>query len=81
MLAVSEACAAAKESKLELRGISMRSRSLFHAFAGAALAAAIPVCSAAGDDENGSGADRLARINRIVIIYQENHSFDNVYGG
>jgi phospholipase C len=22
-----------------------------------------------------------SRINRIVIIYQENHSFDNVYGG
>jgi acid phosphatase len=27
------------------------------------------------------GSDRLARINHIVVIYQENHSFDNLYGG
>jgi acid phosphatase len=27
-----------------------------------------------------SGADRLSRINHIVAIYQENHSFDNLYG-
>jgi hypothetical protein len=26
-------------------------------------------------------ADRLSRINHIVVIYQENHSFDNLYGG
>jgi phospholipase C len=30
------------------------------------------------DKENGS--DRLNRINHIVVIYQENHSFDNLYG-
>src|SRR3954451_4371146 len=27
------------------------------------------------------GADRLATVNHIVVIYQENHSFDNLYGG
>ncbi len=26
-------------------------------------------------------ADRLNRINHIVVIYEENHSFDNLYGG
>jgi acid phosphatase len=29
----------------------------------------------------GAGADRLSRIQHIVVIYQENHSFDNLYGG
>jgi acid phosphatase len=29
----------------------------------------------------GPGSDRLSRINHIVVIYQENHSFDNLYGG
>jgi phospholipase C len=28
----------------------------------------------------GRGADRLARIQHIVVIYEENHSFDNLYG-
>jgi phospholipase C len=28
----------------------------------------------------GSGKDGLSRINHIVVIYQENHSFDNLYG-
>src|SRR4051794_41491658 len=27
------------------------------------------------------GADRLAQVNHVVVIYQENHSFDNLYGG
>jgi phospholipase C len=26
-------------------------------------------------------ADQLGKINHIVVIYEENHSFDNVYGG
>ena len=29
----------------------------------------------------GEGTDRLARIKHIVVIYEENHSFDNLYGG
>jgi phospholipase C len=28
-----------------------------------------------------AGADPLSRIEHIVVIYQENHSFDNLYGG
>lgn len=27
------------------------------------------------------GRDPLRKINHIVVIYQENHSFDNLYGG
>jgi acid phosphatase len=27
------------------------------------------------------GGDQLQRINHIVVIYEENHSFDNLYGG
>jgi acid phosphatase len=27
------------------------------------------------------GGDRLAQVDHIVVIYQENHSFDNLYGG
>ena len=29
----------------------------------------------------GTASDRLSRINHIVVVYQENHSFDNLYGG
>src|SRR5258708_1963205 len=29
----------------------------------------------------GRGEDQLGRINHIVVIYEENHSFDNLYGG
>src|SRR5436853_5891559 len=43
--------------------------------------AAIISSAAAGSNGNGSGNDRLARINHIVVIYEENHSFDNLYGG
>jgi phospholipase C len=42
--------------------------------------AAIISSAAAGSNGNGSGNDRLARINHIVVIYEENHSFDNLYG-
>ena len=27
------------------------------------------------------GNDQLQKINHIVVIYEENHSFDNLYGG
>src|SRR4051794_13436156 len=30
---------------------------------------------------DGPGGDRLAQVDHIVVIYQENHSFDNLYGG
>ena len=28
-----------------------------------------------------SASKKLAKVNRIVVIYEENHSFDNLYGG
>jgi acid phosphatase len=43
--------------------------------------AAVVSSAAAGSNGNGSGDDRLQRINHIVVIYEENHSFDNLYGG
>ncbi|MFY9580779.1 MAG: alkaline phosphatase family protein [Gaiellaceae bacterium] len=51
------------------------------ALAAAFALAAIISSAAAGSNGNGSGNDRLARINHIVVIYEENHSFDNLYGG
>ena len=34
-----------------------------------------------GNDHNGGNADSLSKIKHIVVIYEENHSFDNLYGG
>jgi len=51
---------------------------LLIATAAAALAALVGVATASA---KGPGSDRLARINHIVVIYEENHSFDNLYGG
>ena len=44
------------------------------AFAFAALVSGAAVAA------DGNGND-LRRINHIVVIYEENHSFDNLYGG
>jgi acid phosphatase len=52
--------------------------------AAAALALAAPAVAAAHgsghghDDHHGKG---LRAIQRVVVIYEENHSFDNLYGG
>ena len=48
----------------------------------AALASllAFTALPAAGSDSEGHGSP-LSKINHIVVIYQENHSFDNLYGG
>jgi acid phosphatase len=61
-------------------------RKLLHGLGGrqllavaAALAFAALVSGAAAA-ANGNGND-LRRINHIVVIYEENHSFDNLYGG
>ena len=43
--------------------------------------AAIVSGAATGSNDNRGGNDRLQRINHIVVIYEENHSFDNLYGG
>jgi phospholipase C len=42
-------------------------------------AAALPGVPAAAKDAG--AADPLRKIDHIVVIYQENHSFDNLYGG
>src|ERR671935_1924180 len=47
-----------------------------------ALVAAIGVAAIVSSGAAGSrGDDQLAKINHIVVIYEENHSFDNLYGG
>ena len=48
----------------------------------AALASllALAALPAAGSESDG-GQSPLGKINHIVVIYQENHSFDNLYGG
>src|SRR5207245_2622591 len=38
---------------------------------------ALPAAGAESD----RGQSQLSKINHIVVIYQENHSFDNLYGG
>jgi phospholipase C len=42
-----------------------------------------PSVAADGDNRPGEGGDRgtLQKITHFVVIYQENHSFDNLYGG
>src|SRR3979411_130458 len=48
----------------------------------AALASllALTALPAAGS-ESDRGGSQLSKINHIVVIYEENHSFDNLYGG
>jgi acid phosphatase len=60
----------------------MRRRFTLVALAAAALTAIAFAASAAADSGNGkgSGNDRLSRIDHVVVIYEENHSFDNLYG-
>jgi phospholipase C len=47
--------------------------------------AAVAATGALGGVGNGTGkgggADQLSKIDHIVVIYEENHSFDNLYGG
>jgi phospholipase C len=44
------------------------------------LVALVAVSVMGGSAAYGAGSDRLSRVNHIVVIYQENHSFDNLYG-
>jgi phospholipase C len=45
----------------------------------AALCLAVPGTAIAGNGH--SSAKKLDRVKHIVVIYEENHSFDNLYGG
>ena len=40
---------------------------------------ALTALPAAGSEAD-RGASQLGKINHIVVIYEENHSFDNLYG-
>src|SRR6266568_8635613 len=51
------------------------------ALAAVVVLGAIGTTTAAASNGNGSGNDRLSKVNHIVVIYEENHSFDNLYGG
>jgi acid phosphatase len=44
------------------------------------LLALVVVTAVGGSPASAGGADGLSRINHIVVVYQENHSFDNLYG-
>ena len=44
-------------------------------------AAAIVVSGAAGQTEATVDRSKLDKVKHIVVIYEENHSFDNLYGG
>jgi phospholipase C len=46
----------------------------------AALAVAL-VAAVTASTASSAGSDPLRKINHIVVIYEENHSFDNLYGG
>src|SRR3954467_9977820 len=59
-----------------------RSRARLRACIGTAVvaAAAILVSGAAGKPGDGD-RQKLDKIQHIVVVYEENHSFDNLYGG
>ena len=54
----------------------------YRAFVVTALlaAAAIVVTGAAGRSSD-HDRNKLGKVQHIVVIYEENHSFDNLYGG
>ncbi len=48
----------------------------------AAFAVTAVAATASGGGSGGSkGSQKLSKIDHIVVIYEENHSFDNLYGG
>ena len=64
----------------------MGSRVSFHSRARVGIAAALvlvatAVMGTATADAKRHFGDRMDRVDHIVVIYQENHSFDNLYGG
>ena len=47
----------------------------------AILIAAISASAGSAPKKPQPGLAVLAKVNHLVVIYQENHSFDNLYGG
>src|SRR3954462_11230527 len=50
-------------------------------FVAALAIAAAAVTGAAGGKKGEANAKKLDQIQHIVVVYEENHSFDNLYGG
>src|SRR5215471_13986661 len=59
----------------------LTSRKATAVFAAIWATTGLPQTLRAADDTGGSRASKIASIEHIVVIYQENHSFDNLYGG
>jgi phospholipase C len=57
-------------------GSRLASRTAVAVIAAVTVALALPAMAPAGGREG----KRLSKIDRFVVIYQENHSFDNLYG-
>src|SRR5262245_59878078 len=55
-------------------------RGVLSAVVAASAVAAIAVSTGAASPGTGA-AQKFSKIDHIVVIYQENHSFDNLYGG
>src|SRR6266851_9947500 len=55
-------------------------RSLRHLVA-VTTAALIAMCAVPAVADTGGSTNAFGKINHIVVIYRENHSFDNLYGG
>jgi phospholipase C len=59
-----------------------RSNGLRHALVVTSLVAAAAIVASSAPAKAGDGGrKKLDKIQHIVVIYEENHSFDNVYGG
>jgi len=60
----------------------LRARRAFVAALAVPLLGAAMASGAGADGSNGTdhGSKTLSKINHIVVIYEENHSFDNLYG-
>ena len=56
----------------------MRRSTLACALVAASVAVSIPAAAAAKSPP--AAANKLSKINHVVVIYEENHSFDNLYG-
>ncbi len=56
------------------------SRRILALVIGALVALSVPVAAVAAGEASGR-VDKLSKIDHIVVIYEENHSFDNLYGG
>src|SRR5437763_14419625 len=59
----------------------MRFRRLYGLGTLGALAAVVVLALGASGAGASRGDDQLSKIDHIVVIYEENHSFDNLYGG